>query len=212
MIRTKTQNAASLPKGHERIKRSLCEMEENIPMAEQEKRKNTDSIDSWTREHLGQYARDYGPALSRYFARRGADPTLVEDLTQTVFTRLAARAVTEEVSNPEAYLMQTASSVWMDHLRRKQRRGEHKHLEFEDSHHSPEGISPERVLMGKEAVRQLVEALNELPERTRHVYLLCRLEGLRRKEVAKRFGITVSAVDKHLMSASKHIGLALGDE
>ncbi len=154
----------------------------------------------------------YQGVLMRYFRRRGAAKALAEDMVQDVFVRLAQRAEGEPVENAEAYLMQTASSVWLDHLRRRKRRGEDEHVEYVDAQHAPEYFSPQRVVEGREAIHQLIAVLNALPERTRQAYVLCRIDGMKRKDAAKRLGVSTSAIEKHLMKASLQIGQVFGDE
>jgi len=160
---------------------------------------------------LADFARQYGSALKLFFRRRGAAPDICDDLVQDVFARLAARAGCGEIEKTEAYLMVAASNVWKDFLRKKQTRSEEKHVPYEDYAHSPEGFSPERVFLGKEAVQRLVDVLESLPARTRNIYLLCRAHGASRAEVAKRLGVSISTVDRHLMTAAEKIGLELGD-
>ena len=53
--------------------------------------------------------------------------------------------------------------------------------------------------------------LDELPERTRQVFVLCRVEGIRQKNVARRLGVSVSAVEKHMIRAIAHLATSLGD-
>ena len=176
----------------------------------------TKSSDIKTREtatnaQLQDFARQYGTALKLFFRRRGAAPDLCDDLVQDVFTRLAARAGGEEIEKSEAYLMVTASNVWKDFLRKKQTHSEDAHCAYEDSAHSPEGFSPERVFLGKEAVQRLVGVLEALPARTRNIYLLCRAHGFKRAEVAERLGVSLTTVDRHLMTAAEKIGAELGD-
>ncbi|MDM3872159.1 sigma-70 family RNA polymerase sigma factor [Porticoccus sp. W117] len=162
-------------------------------------------------EPLEQYARDYGNALKRYFQRRGASPEQAEDLAQDVFTRLAASSRKGEIDNPEAYLMRTASNVWVDVLRKKESRGDKFHVEYEDSVHSPEVFSPENVLGSRDELNCLLRALDELAVETRQIYLLCRVDGMKRKDVGKRMGISESAVDRHLMKAAKKISQVFGE-
>ena len=162
-------------------------------------------------EPLEQYARDYGNALKRYFQRRGASPEQAEDLAQDVFTRLAASSKKGEIDNPEAYLMRTASNVWVDVLRKKESRSDKFHVEYEDSVHSPEGFSPENVLGSRDELNCLLRALDELAIETRQIYLLCRVDGMKRKDVGKRMGISESAVDRHLMKAAKKISQVFGE-
>lgn len=160
---------------------------------------------------LADCATLYLPALIRNFQKRGAQPATAQDLAQDVFVRLAKRAKGGDIENPQAYVMQTASSVWNDHMRKRKVRAHNHHDEYEDYHHAPEVLSPERVLQGKEALKSIIAALNALPERTRDIYVLCRIRGLSRKEVADRFGMSVSGVDKHLINAKAHIAATFGD-
>jgi RNA polymerase sigma-70 factor (ECF subfamily) len=73
-----------------------------------------------------------------------------------------------------------------------------------------EELSPERVLLGKEKVVALKNALNELPERTRNVFLLHRFEEFKYREIAQQLGISMSSVEKHMMDAIKHLAHRLG--
>lgn len=107
--------------------------------------------------------------------------------------------------------MQTASSVWNDHLRYRQRRNHYDHVEYDEALHASEAFSPARVLEGKQEIERLMEVLRQLPPRTRQAYLLCRVEGMKRKEVAQRMGISVSGIEKHLMKATLHIARLFGD-
>ena len=180
-------------------------------MAKQDKFEGKEGLEAWTRSRLGTYAREYGSALTRYFDRRGAPPDVSKDLVQEVFARLAGMTRKSAVGNGEAYLMRTASNVWIDYLRKKQRADSRIHYEYDDDIHSPAGLSPENVLESRQNLERVIRALEGLPPRTRQIYLLCRVDGQQRQVVAKQFRISISAVDKHLMSATKTIGLAVQD-
>ena len=180
-------------------------------MAEQDTFEGEEGLEAWTRSRLESYASEYGGALTRYFNRRGAPPEVSKDLVQEVFARLAGLSRKRAIDNGEAYLMRTASNVWIDYLRKKQRSDSRVHFEYDDDIHSPAGLSPENVLESRQNLERVIRALEGLPPRTRQIYLLCRVDGQQRQVVAKQFRISISAVDKHLMSATKIIGLAVLD-
>lgn len=163
-------------------------------------------------DQLAAYARDYGPALKRYFSRRGMAPELCDDLSQEVFVRLAGRAAATKIENPEAYLMQTAANVWRDFLRRRQVRAHADHVEFHDLTHGHEEVAPDRVYEGREKIYQVLEALNQLDERARQIFILCRIEGMKQREVAERLSISVSLVEKEMMKAIAHLTDWFGDD
>jgi len=162
-------------------------------------------------EVLASYAKEFGSSLIRNFMHKGAQKATAESLAQNVFVRLAQRSSGGEIQNPKGYLMQTASSVWNDHLRKRYRRKHTDHIEYEEHAHAPVDFSAQRVLEGKQALQRIVDVLNELPERTRQIYALCRIEGLKRRDVAKRLGVSESSVYQHLVIATARIGSAFGE-
>ncbi|MNY62597.1 RNA polymerase sigma factor [compost metagenome] len=68
----------------------------------------------------------------------------------------------------------------------------------------------ERVLLAKERVSGYLKALEDLGSRTRDIYLLFRLEGMRQKEIAALFGISASTVEKEVMKATLHLARRSG--
>lgn len=57
----------------------------------------------------------------------------------------------------------------------------------------------------------LLQAVAELPERTREIFRLNRLEGLTHAEVARQLGISDSSVQKHLSKALAYVMQRLQD-
>lgn len=163
-------------------------------------------------EKLAEFVRLYSGALMRYFKKRGCQNATTDDLVQDVFTRLAGRTSENEIENPEAYLMQTASSVWKDFLRKRQTHFSASHIEYEEKDHAIADFSPEHIYEGKEDIGRLLEGLNQLPTRTRYVFVLCRIEGMKQKHVAKRLGISVSSVEKHMVKAIMYLTQCFGNE
>jgi len=161
-------------------------------------------------DRLDVLAREYRPALSRYFGKRASQQADVQDLVQEVLVRLAVRGDGASIEKPEAYLMRTATNVWRDFLRKKKTHAETAHDEFMEEKHVREDEGPDDLLEGSEAVEGILRALDELPERTRHVFVLCRVEGMRQKNVARRIGVSVSSIEKHMIKAIAHLALRLG--
>lgn len=153
-------------------------------------------------EDVAGFVARYEPAVRRFFARRlpvGAD---VDDFTQELFARLFRRDERDSIRNGEGYLFRIAANMLLEHARREAR---HRTDACDPSDRvfvdHREERSPERVAMGREALSRVVEVLQALPERSRTVFLLNRYEGLPGSEIAKRLGISLSAVEKHMMRA-----------
>jgi len=149
-------------------------------------------------------------SLQRYFERRVKNRVDIEDLIQEVFSRLARRSDFRSISFIDGYLFEIAANVFKDHLRLSNSRAVDRHEEYRDEH-SGQDFSPERVLIARESVGQVARALRELPERARMAFVLHRFEGLRHPEIAHRLGVSVSAVEKYIIRALKHIKVRMDE-
>lgn len=180
-------------------------------MAEQQRAAVPVDEDQAAFERLG---RDFRASLLRYFGRRTRDSADLEDMVQEVFVRLIRRGGASELErqNLNAYVFQTASSVLKDRLRKRATHHADRHEPFDCERHSAEDFSPERVLMEKQRLARATAVLLELPERTRVVFVLRRLEGLRFNDIAARLGISVSAVEKHMQRAITHLARRIDPE
>ena len=139
--------------------------------------------------------------LTRFLGRHPAR----EDLVQEVFLRLSRRGQVKEIEDLEAYLFQTAASVVVDSHRKSATRHATFHVEYDETAHAPSEFSSERILAGKQDLDRVLTGLRELPERTRHVFMLSRFEHFRHAAIARKLGISVSAVEKHLVRALAHL-------
>lgn len=59
----------------------------------------------------------------------------------------------------------------------------------------------DEVLVAYERLERVDAVLERLGSRTREVFLMHRIDGLKYREIAARLGITVSAVEKHVAKA-----------
>lgn len=147
--------------------------------------------------------------LLRFFQRRVSDTVETEDLVQEVFERLLRRGDLGEVRNWKSYAFETAVNVLRDRGRRRRTRFADMHQTFDAERHGGVDVSPERIMLLREHLRATEDALAQLPERTRRIFLLHRLGGLRHGEIALQFGISVSAVEKHMGRASAHVAASV---
>ena len=75
-----------------------------------------------------------------------------------------------------------------------------------------EDIDPERVLIAREDLTEVMACLDELGERTKNIFILFRLEGMRQKEIAALYGIGLSTVEKHVMAATIRLARRFGSK
>jgi RNA polymerase sigma factor (sigma-70 family) len=147
----------------------------------------------------------YRTTLLRYFTKRLADASEADDLTQEVFERLVKQPATLEVRHAEGFLFQVAANVLRDKFRRDAVRHRSQHDELQDDTPAGEAPSAETLYQDRERLRLLVVALEELTPKCRAVFLLHRYDGLGYSEIARRMGVGVSAIEKHMMHAIKHL-------
>ena len=141
--------------------------------------------------------------LLSWFRRRLGDPVEAEDLVQESFLRLAQRDPEEEVAHMEGYLYRTAASVLIDWARRRAVRHVGGHVPIDMAGDPANDDDVHMAVASRQVLADVAVVLAGLPERTRTVFVLRRMEGMRHKEIAVRLGISVSAVEKHVARAAE---------
>jgi RNA polymerase sigma factor (sigma-70 family) len=160
---------------------------------------------------LSELAQRYGSALGRFFERRLAVKADAADLVQDVFLRLSRMPDPAAIEKPEHFLFVTAANVLKDRARREAVRGAGLHDPILDDSLIGSDIPPDRVLESREAAERLQAVLLELPERTRDVFVLRVLEGVKMADVAHALGISTRAAEKHQAKALARVTAALED-
>ena len=59
-------------------------------------------------------------------------------------------------------------------------------------------------LLYKELQEQIALVLNQLPDRSREIFLLSRVRGLKNREIAEKLQISTTAVEKHIARALQY--------
>src|SRR5262245_33799017 len=119
-------------------------------------------------------SRRYHAVLLRYFARRGIGPQDAQDLAQEVFAKLSKRSALENVASGEAYLFTAAANVAFDFFRWRKVRADNPAERFYETVQRSDVFSPERLLGSRQELNCIVDALNEMPERMRNIFILAR--------------------------------------
>lgn len=145
------------------------------------------------------------PALIAYFYRRCRSEAEAEDLAQDVLLRALQHAQWQSVEEAKGYIFRIAANRWRDRGRRKLTHGVELEWDDERTQVAAEEITVERVLSSQEELRRFSAALQDLGERTRDVFVMCRFENLKHAEVGELLGISVSAVEKHLVKALAYL-------
>jgi RNA polymerase sigma factor (sigma-70 family) len=149
------------------------------------------------------------PNLIRFFAARTGSQAAAEDLAQELYLRLAGRPPGEAAENPTAFIYRAATNLMVDRTRGEARaaardsqwRGAHTTLLA--GQEVAEEPPADEAAASRQRLRQLVEAVAELPPQMQRAFTLHKLEGLSHAQTAQTMGISVKSVEKHISAALK---------
>lgn len=145
--------------------------------------------------------------LVRFFAARTGSLEAAEDLAQDLYLKLCTRAETVDAWAPVALLYRIATNLMLDNARAAQRsahrdagwrlvaRTDFGGDEIDDAPPADE------VIVSRQRLRQLVEAVAELPPQMGRAFRLHKLEGLSQIQTAQVMGVSVKMVEKHVSVA-----------
>ncbi len=151
-----------------------------------------------------------------FFSRRLKDQTDVEDLTQETLLRVIAAETAGHIGNAESYVFQIAANLLRDHYRLTHRIDPEAFIPIDEAVASElerqlmEDLTPEKVLLSKDSLKEALGFLEELGQRTRDIFVLFRLENMKQKDIAAVYGIGLSTVEKHVMRAVLHLAARQG--
>lgn len=149
----------------------------------------------------------YYPRLQNFASRFIVDSDTVEDILQDVFEHLwQKRGTIADVSLQSMLFTMTRNSC-LNFLRHdmlvnnynasaKKRNAESERLYNYDML----GSADEPLLMD-ELLSKVNRSLEEMPNRTREVFMMSRWEGLKNREIAEKLGISQKVVEKHVSKA-----------
>jgi RNA polymerase sigma factor (sigma-70 family) len=144
------------------------------------------------------------PRLRNFIRRRVADQSEAEDILQEVFYELVeAYRMMKPVQQVTAWLFRVARNRIIDLFRRKSGEGvradsaglseDGEVLLWEELLPSPDA-GPEAAYARRLLLEQLDDALDELPEEQREVFIAHELMGYSFKEISERSGVSVNTL------------------
>jgi len=156
------------------------------------------------------------PQLVRFFTGRTGSAAEAEDVVQEIWLRTAEPAA-GPIANPLAYLHRIGLNIVLDRVRATGRRARRDtgYAESMTTIMGDEAVddtpSAFDAVAGRQRIAQLAAALAGPPEGAMRVFRRHKIDGLSHAEVAAEFGITRSAVEKHIAVALRHLRKALDD-
>ncbi len=125
----------------------------------------------------------------------------VEDIVQETFLRTYEASRHAEIRHPRAFMESTVRNLALNFVARMDNRRKDSIddlLRVLDPQLAADLPTAEDVVDSQERLLLFYKALQRLPTQCRRVFVLKRVYGLSRQDIARRLGIAESGVQKHL--------------
>jgi RNA polymerase sigma-70 factor (ECF subfamily) len=137
----------------------------------------------------------------RALLRRGVSEADADELVQEAFLRVEEYERSQKARSREALLVKTAINLSIDGARRQARS---PFVPHDDVHLIADSSQPDpaQIVHEQARLRHAALGLAALPERTRRILLMRRLDDLPYSEIARREQMSVAAVEKQVARAT----------
>ncbi len=171
------------------------------PPAERPKPPRVESPSSDQARWFATEVQPHEAHLRRWLESRFPSVADHDDLVQESFLRLLNARSTGPIGNVRAFLFTIARNVALNHIRSRRRTHPAGVPEIDAVVLPDERADTPEAVARRQEIELLREALAELPERCREVFVLRRLRGLSQKDIAARLGIAEKTVENHSLLA-----------
>jgi RNA polymerase sigma factor (sigma-70 family) len=105
------------------------------------------------------------------------------------------------ISASDSYVFTIAANLLRDRARREIVRRNYREARRLDEFLGIDPIDPFRITSGRQDLLSLARAVANLPEKTREIFMMNRVEEIDKHTLAERFGLTVRMIEIHIKRA-----------
>lgn len=136
--------------------------------------------------------------LSRFF-NRAQD---IDDIAQETFLKAFAAEIKTDIRSPKAFLFKIAKHTALHEVGKKANTTTDYIEDFVNSEvlYDRSNVCAEAEMDGKRKLIIFSKAVAHLPPKCRQVFLMRKVDGLQMKEIAGKLNISVSGVEKHVVT------------
>lgn len=135
--------------------------------------------------------------LIRSILKMSVRPTDVDDILQETFLRVLRVNEKKPIESPQGYLFVVSRNLVLERLSRRSREIS---VEIDEALVDSGEIPVEVRLHDRQKLERFNEALRGLPAEKRQAILLRKFYGFSHNEIARKMGVSVSAVEKYIAS------------
>ena len=166
-------------------------------------RGNDDNVNSSSRSEISMAFSEQQTPLKAFISRFIRRPQDIDDIAQETFVRAFTAEQKGEIQHPKAYIYRVARNLAFETLQKKSTQ---LTSYIEDSCdlsllQSGEDIEGAAIVMEK--FGRVKTAIAEMPPQCQRVFIMHKVYGFKYKEISQQLGISVSTVEKHIMTGLK---------
>ncbi len=153
---------------------------------------------------LSELFRLHHRELVRFATKLVGDRHDGEEIAQDAYMNMAGRGTqASAIDYPKTYLFTAARHAAIDFTARRRTEWSYR-VDIDDVGDLASDSDPHASLERRQQIARLVVALNELPPACRQTFIMNKVEGHGHQEIARKLGVSVSMVEKHIMRALRH--------
>ena len=125
-----------------------------------------------------------------------------EDIVHDAYLKLDTPERSPAIRSQASYLNRVDRNLSIDHYRRQALEDrllqDELHADAEPAHHV---ATPEELVADRQLLERIAEVMAQMPERTRKVFEMHRIHGMKQREIAQALGISSGLVNSILREA-----------
>ena len=131
-------------------------------------------------------------------------PKEVEDIVQEAYVRACQAERESPITAPRSFLFKTVKNLALDHVKRAETRLSDRFDEDEAGHElSAYGVDPLNEAASHEEFSLFCEAVRLLPTQCRRAFVLKKVYGYSRREIAEHMGVSENTVQTQIARGMK---------
>ena len=139
----------------------------------------------------------YYEKIRNFLYYKTKDIDIAEDLVQDVFLKLWEVRDKVKDETISSYLYRIAENSFINFI--KKEKNKEIYLSLSNNKFSFE--TPDFIMEGQEFHKILENVISKMPEKTRQIFLMNRIDKLTYNEIAKNLEISVKTVEKHMQKS-----------
>lgn len=151
------------------------------------------------------------PSLLRLAQRIVGTAPAAEDVTQSLWFRVQRIEDDPPIVNKRAFLYRLTANLAADQARADRRHGALFATGEPAQEVADDRPAADRAIVDREQLGALMAALDELPPRTREIFMLRKFDEMPVNEIAARLGLSRSSIVKMMQAALLHCDARLHD-